>query len=185
MADIKLNRIFGQSCKRIKGLYLEAFPADERAPFWLLKRRAKQGKADFYELADGKVKVGMAYVVTYSDMAYLFYFAVDRSLLGKHYGTRALKAIMEHYKGKRLFLALENWNEKCDNREQRLKRHDFYLKCGLHDLPYKLKEAKVTYSIMGMGGKVEPDEYKRLIGNHLGFPLKYFIDMRIIGGKRR
>ncbi|NLT10151.1 MAG: GNAT family N-acetyltransferase, partial [Ruminococcus sp.] len=181
----KLNRIYGQSLEWIKTLYLEAFPANERAPFWILKRRAKQGKADLYEIVDGDVKVGMAYVVTYSDMAYLFYFAVDRSLRGKQYGTRALGAILEQYKGKRIFLALENWNEQCDNKEQRLKRHDFYLKCGLEDLPYKLKEAKVTYSIMGVGGKVEPDEYKQLIGNYLGFPMKYFIEMRIIDDERR
>ena len=185
MSEIRLVRMAEQDHDRIKQLYYEAFPSDERAPYWLLKRRAKQSKADFFRLADSDVMVDMAYVVTYSDMAYLFYFAVDKSLRGKHYGTRALRAIMEYYKGKRLFLALENWNEQCNNREQRIKRHDFYLKCGLEDLPYKLKEAKVTYSIMGVGGKVEPDEYKRLIGNYLGFPLKHFIEMRIIDDERR
>ena len=88
MAAIKLIRMAEHDHNKIKQLYTEAFPADERAPYWLLKRRAKHGKADFFELADGDVKVSMAYVVTYSDMAYLFYFAVDKALRGRHYGRQ-------------------------------------------------------------------------------------------------
>lgn len=165
---------------RIKRLYTEAFPKDEQAPFRLLVNRAKKGKAEMLDLIHHNVWCGMAYTVTYADMVYLFYFAVDAVQRGKGLGSQAIKAILDRYKGKRVFLALEDWNEPSDNTEQRIKRHHFYQNCGLSDLPYKLKEAKMKYAIMGVNGKIEPDEYKALIDNYLGFPLKYLIEMRII-----
>lgn len=46
-------------------------------------------------------------------------------------------------------MALEDWREPCENPEERVKRHNFYLHCSLSNLPYRLKEAAVTYAIMG------------------------------------
>ena len=105
--------------------------------------------ADFWIISEEGKSIGLAYLVTYKDLAYLFYYAIDPSYRGQGYGTKALKEIIEMYKNYRLFLALENWKEESKNKEQRIKRHDFYLNCGLHDLPYKLKEATVIFNIMG------------------------------------
>lgn len=165
---------------RARKLYLEAFPKAERAPFRLLTNRAKKGKGDMFDLVHDGTWCGMAYAITFADMVYLFYFAVDSAQRGNGLGSQAIKAILDKYSGKRVFLALENWNEPSDNAEQRIKRHSFYQKCGLSDLPYRIKEASMTYSIMGVNGKIDPDEYKVLIGNYLGFPLKYLIEMRIV-----
>ena len=156
---------------RVEELYLRAFPANERFPFRLLKKRALQGKADFWNLFEGELWVGFAY---------LFFFAIDEKLRGKGYGTAAIKAMIEHYKGKRLFLALENWLEECSNPEERVKRHDFYLNCGLQDLPYKLRELKMVYAIMGSGGKVEPEEYKPMMNRYFGWLWRHIINTDIV-----
>ena len=50
----------------------------------------------------------------------------------------------------------------------------------MKDLPYKLKEAGVVYVLMGNGDKIEPEEYRLLIDNWLGFPLKLIRDMEIL-----
>ncbi|MCR4658044.1 MAG: GNAT family N-acetyltransferase [Lachnospiraceae bacterium] len=165
---------------RLKNLYEEAFPADERAPFWMLKRRAFQYRADFWNLYDNDKWTGLAYVVTHADLAYIFYFAIDKELRGRSYGTAAIKAILEQYPGRRVFLALEDWEEKCENKEQRIKRHNFYLRCGLKDLPYRLQEAGVIYRIMGVGGAVRAEEYKAMIDNYIGWPFKYLVPMHMV-----
>lgn len=169
----------------IKKLYIDSFPANERAPFYMLKRRAKQGKADLWCIYDEKLFVGMAYVVSYNNLSYLFYFAIEKSLRGMHYGTRALKTIFRLYEKNKIFLALEDWKEEADNKEERLKRHDFYLRAGLKDIPYYLKEVNMIYMLMGRSDLVYPKEYKALIDNYLGFPKKYLLDMRIIKSKDR
>lgn len=165
---------------KIKELYDKSFPSDERAPFSMLVRRAKKGKGKMFSLIHDDIWCGMAYIVTYSDMAYIFYFTVAAELRGKGLGTEAIKEIIKKYDGCRVFLALEDWRERAENAEQRLRRHSFYLNCGLKDLPYKIKEADVIYAIMGVNGKIEPHEYKALMNNYLGFIMKHIVDVRII-----
>ncbi len=164
----------------LKEMYNEAFPAEERAPFKMLIKRSKKGKAELYSLVDDQKCCGMVYMVCFGDMAYLFYFAVKQELRGQGLGTKALKAVLKKYQDKRLFLALEDWKLPSDNPEQRQKRHEFYQRCGLHDLPYHIKEASVVYAIMGNGEKIEPEEYKQLINHYLGFIMRKIVDMRII-----
>ena len=166
--------------KRAKALYREAFPREERAPFFLLKRRAEQGKADFWQISDGSLPVGIAYVVSCGDLSYLFYFAVGQSLRGKGYGTAALNLLKERYAGGRFFLAIEPPDENAENYAQRVRRHAFYRQCGFEDLPFRLKEASVVYSIMGIGGPVYPEEHREMFDRYLGWILRRFVDMRII-----
>lgn len=78
------------------------------------------------------------------------------------------------------FLALEDWREPCENPKERIRRLSFYLHCGLSDLPCRLKEAAVTYAMMGTGGPVEPEEYRVLIDGYRGPLLKHLIEMRIV-----
>lgn len=176
--QLKLTRSLAEF-RRLKELYTEAFPPAERAPWPRLVVLARQNRAQCWTIEEQGQPVGLAYVLTHEELAYLFYFAIDKEYRGEGLGTRALGLLLERCRGKRFFLALEDWTEDCDNREQRLKRRDFYQRCGLHQLPYKLKEVSVIYAIMGSGGAVEPEEYAALIARFLG-PLKHFLDMRIL-----
>lgn len=165
----------------VRQLYYEAFPADERQPYWLLRRRALQGRADSWSLVeeDGRW-VGLAYVLRQDDLAYLNYLAIDPRARGQGCGTRAIGALRAHYAGCRLFLALEPPDPTADNYRQRVKRHDFYARCGLTDLPHRAKELSVIYDLMGTGGPVAPEEYRALTSRWLGWPMRWLIDMRLV-----
>lgn len=166
--------------KIIKRLYKKAFPANERAPFWLLVRKNKPSTADFWAFHDGDRCVGFTYVVKYQELAYIFYLAIQADERGRGYGTKAIEALKQVYAGKRIFLALESPDKTAANYEQRVKRHAFYEKCGLSDIPYQLKEASVIYSLMGIGRPVEPEEYHAMMENYLGGFFSRLVDMRII-----
>ena len=75
--DIKENN------KNIKSLYKSAFPANERMPFWLLKRLAKKENADFYGIYDKEKFVGIIYNIYHKDIVFIFYFAINENLIGK------------------------------------------------------------------------------------------------------
>lgn len=166
--------------KRIKKLYNEAFPADERAPLFLLKKRAKQKKGDSWSIYDGSEWIGWIYMITYKNLAYVNYLAIDNQYRGKGYGIYAIEELKKKYKGKNIFLALEQLDSKAENYVQRLKRHDFYERCGLKDLPYKIKEATVVYAIMGTGETVEPEEYKEMMDKFLGRIFTRLVDARML-----
>lgn len=163
----------------IRRLYKQSFPLSERAPFWLLMVRSKASIADFWALYDDKW-IGMAYVIKHKNLAYIFYFAIREEEQSKGYGEKAIALLKTKYRGCKIFLALETLDKEADNYMQRVRRHAFYEKCGLSDLPYKLKEATVTYDIMGIGGAVEPEEYCEMIGIYIGKFFSRIFNMRIV-----
>lgn len=149
--------------KKLKKLYIGAFPANERAPFYMLKKRAKQGRGEMLAAYDNNELVGMAYIIGDTDLGYLFYFAIMPELRGKGYGSKILSLLRERYSGGRLFLAREQLDKSADNYSQRVKRHEFYLKNGFADLNATIREAGVVYDVMITNGKVSPQEYADLM----------------------
>lgn len=178
---MNLKEITKQSADyiNVKKLYNRAFPLEEKAPFHMMMKKAKKENVDFWGLYDEEKWVGLAYVIRYEDLAYLFYLAIDDSQRGRGYGTKVMKLLQEKYMNFRLFLALETLDKNADNYEERVKRHSFYKKAGLTELPYHLREASVVYDIMGTNGKIEPEEYGNLISDYIGKFLSKLFRMRI------
>ncbi|ORX54335.1 hypothetical protein BCR36DRAFT_403397 [Piromyces finnis] len=168
--------------KRIHDLYFEAFPPNERLTYWILQRRVKQERAEQWNLYDENQWVGWVYLIKLKerDYIYIFYFAIHADFRGKGYGTKALKAILEHYKNYRIILCLEDWREDTPDKEIRIKRHNFYLKCGFQDLPYIQKEPKLSFATMRYGDSIKPKEFKEMIDTYMGWPLKYINNWNLV-----
>lgn len=154
--------------KQYKQLYKTAFPAEERAPWFLLKCRAKQGKAEALAAMDGEQFAGLAYIVTLDDTAYLFYLAVEANRRGKGTGSQILSALKERYPDKRIYLSREQLDTSAENYPQRESRHRFYLSNGFEDWGVCIKEGSVTYDVMGIGNPVKPEQYTALINGWAG-----------------
>lgn len=177
---LKLKKYQSGEYKILKELYLEAFPDEERAPFFLIMSKAKRGRAEMLTAYDGNEFVGFVYMVCYRDMAYLFYLAVDKNKRGMGYGGKIVEAVKSRYKGRRIFLARERIEKSAENYKQRVSRRNFYIRCGFRDLPCYIKEASVIYAVMGIGGRISADEYDKLITSWTGKLLHMLVDMRII-----
>ena len=146
----------------IKQLYCEAFPRHERMPFFMLKKAVKKGKSEILIAKERGELIAFAYVILKKDMVYLFYFAVFQALRNKGIGSVLLKYLIEHYHGKRIFLAVEQPNEAVSDNEVRIKRKAFYLKNGFCDHRYKLKVKNVIFDVLSFGGEVTKEEYKNI-----------------------
>lgn len=178
--NVTLERITKKYYNTVKKLYLSAFPREERPPFYLLKSREKRGKGDFFVAKDGERFVGFSYVIPYLDTAYLYYFAIDEGLRGSGYGSAVLTELKRQYDGKRFYLAREMLDENAENFEQRVKRREFYLKNGFSDLPIRIKEAGVTFDVMGIGGVIKKEEYDAMMDGFCGRLLRKLVEMRLI-----
>ena len=179
---VVLERITDRLYSDVKRLYVSAFPRCERPPFRLLKSRAKKGLGDFWVATEGETLIGFAYVIPYLDTAYLYYFAVSEGLRGMGYGCGILTELKNIYADKRFYLAREMLDKGADNYGQRVKRRAFYLKNGFADLPIKIKEASVTFDVMGIGGIIKREEYDAMMTAYCGRLIRRFIDMRLIDG---
>jgi GNAT superfamily N-acetyltransferase len=155
----------------VQNLLVEAFPPEERPKFDIMIEKADQGLADFWVIREENRAIGMAYILMVEDIAYLFYFAVDSTCRGKGYGTTAMKTIMEKYKDSKLLFSIEDWEEEADNTEQRIKRHQFYLRCGLIDLPFKLKGNGMIFAVMSNSDTIDSEKCRAVIEGIMGAPV--------------
>lgn len=176
---LELHSAVRQDRKKLKKLYISAFPSDERAPFGLLIRKAKRGLADMLVCETDGEFAGFVYLVTLRDMMYLFYFAVESEKRGQGIGGSILRELINKHSDKRIFLAREQLDSGSENYAERVKRRGFYLHNGFHDAPYCIKEGSVTYDVMCTGECVSPEEYDELIAAWCGRFRMRFIEMRL------
>lgn len=175
---LKRINLFSKDYKKISRLYRTAFPANERAPMWFMTMKSENENVDFWGLYANEKWVGLAYVINEGSASYLFYLALSESMRGKGIGSRALQSLLIHYEGQRLFLALEQLDESADNFDERQKRRKFYMKNGLKPLSLTIREATVTYDVMGTGN-VKPEEYESMMKKYLGAASR-LVSMNII-----
>lgn len=178
---MKMKKIRGiAENARAAALYFEAFPPEERAPWLLLAKKARNANVDNWGIyADGRF-AGLMYIVNHADLSYVFYFAVKKDFRGTGLGARALKLARKHYAGRRFFLEIESLDPAADNYDERVKLRDFYLRGGLLPMGMNVQEGSVVYELLGCGGKVAAEEYSALIAEYLGKTLFRGVTMRIL-----
>lgn len=126
---------------KIEKLYLNAFPKEERFPFWILKECSKENNSDLYAILDNKKFIGMCYIVNCGDYYYLMYLAVKSELRNKKYGSEILKDLKEKYKT--LFLSIDMPIDEVS-----IRRKDFYLKNGFYDTNRYYEDTGVYYEVL-------------------------------------
>ena len=166
--------------RKVKQLYMRAFPDDERAPFLMLVLKAKKKGVDFWSISCDGQWAGMLYIVNYRDLSYVFYLAVSEELRGRGIGSAILRSAQKIYKDRRLFLAIEELDENAENYSQRVSRRNFYIRSGFAELHRQLREGNVIYDILGVGGDVKASEYKALMNSYAGSILSKLFTMEFV-----
>lgn len=125
----------------IKKIYLESFPKEERFPFWILKHSINQNKSILNAIIDDDKFIGMEYIVNCEDSFYLMYFAINKDLRNKNYGSNVLKDLKNKYKT--IFLSIEKPNNGLSKR-----RKNFYLRNGFYETNKYYIDNSVEYEIL-------------------------------------
>ncbi len=162
--------------KEIRSLYRKAFPANERAPLFVLFRRTKNEENSFYAVADKGEFIGLVYTIKSVKMVYVFFFAVDEDKRGKGYGTEILEMIKTKYSDRTVALMIEDTTiTDADNYEERISRLEFYKKNGFKKLNIKINEAGVDYELLGTEEDITLDNFLGIMKGFLGGFLFKFI----------
>lgn len=143
----------------IKSLYKTAFPTSEQKPFWLMKVKHRQQKADIWVIENDGEFAGFAITMNNDDLVLLDYFAVSGEKRGLGLGGKSLKLLKDKYKGKRFFLEIESLEAEAGNMEERRRRKQFYLNNGMTELDVKAKLFGVEFELLGYDCKVSFEEY--------------------------
>lgn len=152
--------------EKINHLYHAAFPQEERAPIQLLIQKANEGKGDFLAVYDDQQWVGLVYVITYQQLSYVFYLAIDDSFRGCGYGSQILQMLKQRYHHT-IMLCIEEVKEDYDNYNQRVKRRDFYFKNGFQE-GFHFFEYGVKYDMLYFGEELTSQHYDDLMIDYIG-----------------
>ena len=135
MKDITKKQISANSAidEQIKQLYQTAFPENEQIPWDDLVRLIGEMHLDFTAYYEGNDFIGFTIVYPYEPFNWYWYLAVKPELRGQGYGQQILTTLLEKYKGRSCVLDMESPRQECDNKEQRQRRHAFYLRNGFRD----------------------------------------------------
>ena len=158
-----------ESLKKLKRLYLSAFPRCERKPFFMIRQLKSKGKAEILSIeSENGEFIGLAISVFYNDIVLLDYFAMSETVRGQGKGSEALKLLLKRYSDKRFLLEIENTEGITDNSSEKLRRKSFYLKSGLQKADFNVMLFGVPMEILTDGSKVSFDEYSALYRNAVG-----------------
>ena len=94
---MNLQEVKQKDILKIKEIYEEAIPEDERISFEDLTKGAFPN-SKLFGIYEDKELLGMCYLSLAEDFSYLVYLAVDKDKRNKGYGTNALKLIKEKFK---------------------------------------------------------------------------------------
>lgn len=152
-----------ENLRALKRLYRAAFPICEKKPFGLILKKRNEGTMELMTIEDGNgTFLGLVITILHKDIVLLDYFAISPNLRGNGIGSNVLSLLKDRYSGKRILLEIEDPEEPCKNRKERLRRKDFYLRNGLSVQDYKVWLFGVKMLILTNGTAISFDEYHEI-----------------------
>ncbi len=144
---------------RIYRLYQNAFPANEKKPFSMIRSMQKKGKTDIWYCEEEGKFAGLIITINGPDKILLDYLAVVKKRRGCGIGSRMLKKMREQYAGKGVFLEIEIVTEDAENYVERKRRKQFYLSNGLSEMHTYVSLFGVDMELLGFECKLTFEEY--------------------------
>lgn len=149
--------------KQLKSLYKSSFPAAEKKPFWLIRKKCHEGIMEMFAIVDREnTFAGLAIFIYYKDMVLLDYFAIEPSLRGMGKGSEALELIKQKFTDKRFFLEIESVYEDCPDLKNRQNRRKFYLANGMQSQNYLVLLFGTEMELLSAGASVQYEEYEMM-----------------------
>lgn len=157
--------VTSKNCKdidRLEKLARESFPPLEFVdPIKLIELEKSEGLC-FWELYDKNLFVGFMTVISYGDITYLYYMAIEPNLREKGYGQKALDVLKELYLDTHIVVDEEILDEKAENYEQRKKRRAFYLHNGFKPTGHYFNYLGIDYELLCTSDNFDFDTYKQM-----------------------
>ncbi len=154
-----MQLIKAKNYDKIKKLYEESFPKEEKKPFDLILQKQKENLVEILSIESNNVFLGLIICAKYKDSVLLDYFALDRNNQSKGFGSQALLKLIEKYQDKKLFIEIEDTLKDSTNKEQRIRRKNFYLKNNLILLDFKVNLLGVEMEILSNKKDANFSEY--------------------------
>lgn len=124
-------------------------------PFPLMLFLSCLWNTQFLAFYDEKILCGFVYMATIGRQTFIMFFAVDKNLRSKGYGSEILAQIQLLHPENKIIVSIEPVIKKAENMEQRIRRKDFYIRNGYQESGYFMKLAGQEQEILIKNGCFE------------------------------
>lgn len=137
-----------QGQTQIKEIYEKSFPENEKFPFWLLKQCAKENNVRLDAIIDHSTDkiVGMKFLVSYDDITYLMYMAIEENCRNKGFGSLVLRDLLLCQLETTALLCIEKPGTEL--KDEKARRQDFYLRNGFYETGCFIEDSGVKYELL-------------------------------------
>ena len=165
--EVRLKKAFWPlAWWKVYQLYIDAFPADERKPFWVILKKVCAGKTDVWCLYADRHFAGFATTVNGDKEVLLDYLAVGKAFRGKGVGRSALQMLIDRYEPCGMMVEIESPFEAGEDQPQRLSRKAFYQSCGMEPFGVMANVFGVPMELLGRNCRMTFDEYQNFYRVH-------------------
>lgn len=143
----------------IKRIYFEAFPKRDRMPFPMMVAMSKLWNTQFFGFYDGDIPCGFTYLAFNRKIVFVMFFAVDKHLRSKGYGSFILQQLRNKYSDKKIIISIEPCVDNTQDIELRKRRKLFYMRNGYKETGYMMKMNGVVQEIIITNGEFVKREF--------------------------
>lgn len=144
-----------QEMKNINTLYQQAFPKNEQMD---LSKIFDLQKGVIYGYYQENQLVGFAILCIQSQIAHILYLAVKKEYRDQGIGSYILNDLAKQYDSKKIIVDIEKIKD-TSNKEQRIKRKQFYLKNDFKETDVFYAWQGEDYVILSRNGIVQKKEF--------------------------
>lgn len=143
---------------KIKKLYIDAFPENERFNFDMMLKN-ENGHYETFGFYLDDTFCGFAILLNSGDISHILYFATEPKLRGKGLGAKALGALRRIKDGMRIIVDIECELPGCGENEIRRRRKSFYLRNGYSETEIRYRWQDESYEILVSGGELSKKDF--------------------------
>lgn len=155
-----------QNQSQIKQIYEESFPKSEKFPFWILKQCAKEDNVHLDAIIDHDTDkiIGIRFLISYDDIVYLMYVAIDKKYRNKGFGSFVLRDLILKQADTNVLLCIERPSVKVEDIKTR--RKDFYLRNCFYETGCFIEDSGVEYEFLSSSKEriITENDLKKSIG---------------------
>lgn len=144
----------------IKHICFEAFPKKERMPFPMMVAMSKLWNTEFLGFYDGNTLCGFVYLAHNSKIVFVMFFAVDKRLRSKGYGSAILQNIQSKYPEKKIIISIEPCDKDASDIELRTRRKIFYMRNRYQETGYMIKLNGIVQEIIISNGEFDKKQFR-------------------------
>lgn len=148
-----------KNIKEVKKIYTYSFAKEDRMSPLLMLMLSKTKNTDFLSFYNKAILCGFVYMASINGLTFIMFFAVDKKLRSKGFGSQILDIVQSMYPDNKLIVSIDTCDKNAAYIEQRLRRKNFYNSNGYADTKYLLDMSDKAQEILIKNGEFDKDEF--------------------------